>query len=193
MSSSRRALLLAIIVAAALGLLFHERVTRKMPDLEVYWTAAVRARAAEPLYRVEDRHYQFKYLPAYAVLAIPLGALPLGAAKTVWLFASVALVGALILLSIRLLPDRRRPVWLLVLAAIVVMGKFYAHEIVLGQMNTLFAVVVALAALALRDRSEAQGGMLVALAVVVKPYAYSSCRGSWRGGRSPPSRRQFWG
>ncbi len=51
------------------------------------------------------------------------------------------------------------------------MGKFYAHEIVLGQMNLLFAAVVALAALALRDRAETRGGFLIALAVVVKPYA----------------------
>ena len=46
-----------------LALLFAGKVSRKMPDLEVYWTAAVRARSAEPLYRVEDEHYQFKYLP----------------------------------------------------------------------------------------------------------------------------------
>jgi len=168
---SPRRVLLLIIVAAALVFVFHERVTRKMPDLEVYWTAAVRARAAEPLYRVEDQHYQFKYLPAFAVLAIPLGMLPIGAAKILWLFASVALVAALILLSVRLLPERRRPVWLLVLATVVVMGKFYAHEIVLGQMNAIFAVVVALASLALRDGSEARGGLLVSLAVVIKPYA----------------------
>ncbi|HEX6973649.1 MAG TPA: glycosyltransferase family 87 protein, partial [Vicinamibacterales bacterium] len=166
-----RSTLLLLIAVAALVLLFHERVTRKMPDLEVYWTAAVRARAAEPLYRVSDQHYQFKYLPAFAVLAIPLGLLPLGVAKIVWLLASVALVVALLLLSVRLLPEKRRPVWLLVGATIVVMGKFYAHEIVLGQMNALFAVVVALAALALRDAAEARGGLLVSLAIVIKPYA----------------------
>jgi hypothetical protein len=160
---------------------FHDRVTRKMPDLAVYWTAAVRARTAEALYRVEDQHYQFKYLPAFAVLAIPLGMLPPEAAKTAWLIASVALVMALIALSVHLLPERRRHVWLLVAVTLVVMGKFYAHEIVLGQMNSLFAVVVVLAALALRDGAEARGGLLVALAIVIKPYAVLFL--PWLGGR----------
>ena len=53
----------------------------------------------------------------------------------------------------------------------IAMGKFYGHEIVLGQVNAPFAVIVALALLALRDGSEARGGLLVALAIVVKPYA----------------------
>lgn len=171
--NARPALRAAILVAAlaVVVFLFGDRVVRKMPDLEVYWTAAVRARAAEPLYRVSDQHYQFKYLPAFAVLAIPLGLLPLAAAKTAWLCASVLLVVVLVWLSLRLLPERRRSAWLLVVATVVVMGKFYGHEIVLGQMNALFAVVVVLAALALRDRSEARGGLLVALAIVIKPYA----------------------
>ena len=158
-------------VLAVLVILFYPRVTRKMPDLEVYWTAGVRARAAEPLYRADDQHYQFKYLPAFAVLAIPLGLLPLPAAKAVWLVASVLLVVALVCLSLHLLPDRRRAAWLLAVATVIVMGKFYGHEIVLGQMNTLFAVVAVLALLALRDRKEARGGALVALAIAVKPYA----------------------
>ena len=158
-------------VLAVLVILFYPRVTRKMPDLEVYWTAGVRARAAEPLYRADDQHYQFKYLPAFAVLAIPLGLLPLQAAKAVWLVASVLLVVALVWLSLHLLPDRQRAAWLLAVATVIVMGKFYGHEIVLGQMNALFAVVAVVALLALRDRSEACGGALVALAIVVKPYA----------------------
>ena len=168
-----RRVLTAVVLGGALVLLavlFHARIAEKMPDLEVYWRAAVRARGAESLYRVEDQHYQFKYLPAFAVLAIPLGLVPLGAAKAIWFVVSVGLVAALVTLSLRLLPERRRAAWLLVAAAVVAMGKFYGHEIVLGQMNALFAVVVVLALLALRNRSEARGGLLVALAIVVKPY-----------------------
>lgn len=174
MSPSVRGGLGLALVGAALAVLivlFYPRVTRKMPDLAVYWTAGVRARAAEPLYRADDQHYQFKYLPAFAVLAIPLGLLPLPAAKAVWLVASVLLVVTLVRLSLHLLPDRRRAAWVLAVAIVIVMGKFYGHEIVLGQMNSLFAVVTVLALIALRDRSEWQGGALVALAIVVKPYA----------------------
>jgi hypothetical protein len=158
-------------VLALAALLFYPRVTSKMPDLEVYWRAAVRARAAAPLYRVEDQHYQFKYAPAFAVLAVPIGLLPLAAAKAIWYPVSVALVLALVWLSVRILPERRKPAWLLVLAIVAGMAKFYGHEIVLGQMNALFGVIALLALGALRGHREVRAGLLLALAVVVKPYA----------------------
>ena len=66
---------------------------------------------------------------------------------------------------------RRSPVLLLVLTFLA-MAKFYAHELVLGQVNLLFA-----RARRARDRLDAEGtrrgppALLLALAVVVKPYA----------------------
>jgi hypothetical protein len=164
----------AILIGAAavlLALLFTGKVSGKMPDFEVYWTAAVRARAAEPLYRAEDGHYQYKYLPAFAVLAIPAGFVPLPIAKAVWFTISILLLVALVALSLTLLPETRKPGWLLVTIALVAMLKFFGHEVVLGQMNTLLAVMVVLALLAIRRGRETAAGLLVTLAVVVKPYA----------------------
>ena len=164
----------AILVGAAvvlLALLFAGKVSRKMPDFEVYWTAAVRARAAEPLYRAEDGHYQFKYLPAFAVLAIPAGLVPLPVAKAVWFTISIVLLVALVAFSLALLPEARKPRWLLVTIALVAMLKFFAHEVVLGQVNTLLAVIVVLLLLAIRLGRETAAGLLIGLAVVVKPYA----------------------
>ena len=166
-----RAVLLALAAILLAGAVFTQKVSRKRPDFEVYWKAAVRARAAEPLYRAEDEHFQFKYLPAFAVLAIPVGYLPLPAAKAVWFTTSVGLMVAIVALSLRMLPERRHRPWLLVTAALVVMGKFYGHELVLGQVNLLFAVVVAAAVVLLRSSREAAAGALFAAAVVVKPYA----------------------
>jgi hypothetical protein len=169
----RRALFIALATAILLllAVLFAGRISRKMPDLAVYWTAAVRARAAEPLYRVEDQHYQHKYLPAFAIFAIPLGLVPLSTAKAIWFVVTVALIAALVTLSLGLLPERRQPAWLLVTLTLLTMGKFYGHEIVLGQVNALLAVLVLLALTALRRGREAQAGVLIALAIVVKPYA----------------------
>ena len=47
-------------------------------------TGARRARAAqaEPLYRTDDGHFQFKYLPAFAVLAIPIGVASAAASRS---------------------------------------------------------------------------------------------------------------
>ena len=142
-----------------------------MPDFAVYWTAANRASHAEPLYRAEDGHYQFKYLPAFAILTIPLGTVSLDTAKVIWFFTSIALLMLLVALSLRLLPERRRPGWVLVMLTLVVLAKFYGHELVLGQINLLFGVIATAGALAAINGREAAAGALIALAIVVKPYA----------------------
>jgi hypothetical protein len=142
-----------------------------MPDFEVYWRAGSRAAAAEPLYRTADGEYQFKYFPAFAVMAIPLGAIPLPAAKAVWFAASVAALVVLLGLSVRALPEKRRTTWWLVLVAIVGLGKYYAEDLVLGQINLMLALVATGAIVALNRGREALAGSLVALAIVIKPYA----------------------
>jgi alpha-1,2-mannosyltransferase len=171
---SREQVLGTLVACAALllaALLTGERVTREMPDFEVYWTAAARAAAAEPLYRAEDGHYQFKYLPAFAILAAPLAVLPLPTAKAAWFAFSAALLAVLVSLALALLPDGRKPAWLLVALTVVVMAKFYGHELVLGQVNVLFAAIVTAALLGLRAGREALAGVLIAAAIVIKPYA----------------------
>jgi hypothetical protein len=65
---------------------------------------------------------------------------------------------------------RRSPVLLLVLTFLA-MAKFYAHELVLGQVNLLFGVLVVLAVVWIQRGREAGAGLLLALAVLVKPYA----------------------
>lgn len=159
-----------MLVALAIWVFIYKAAPR-MPDFEVYWRAAARAAHGEPLYRPSDGHFQFKYLPAFAVLAAPLGVLPLQAAKLLWFAISVALLVLLIVLNVRLPPDRREPVRWLVIVLVITFGKFYAHELVLGQVNMLFAVVATLMLLAIKDGREAAAGVLAALAIVIKPYA----------------------
>ena len=164
-----RAVAGSLIVAAAIWV-FAFKASSRMPDFEVYWTAGGRAARAEPLYRPEDGVYRLLYFPTFAVLAIPLGSLPLPGAKVVWFAASATALAALIWLGVQALPERRRPTWWLVLVAIVGLGKYYAEELVLGQANLMLAVVATGAIVALAARREALAGGLLALAVVVKPY-----------------------
>jgi hypothetical protein len=170
---SRRVPASVLVTGVTAGFLtfFAPRVTDRMADFEVYWTAAVRARAAEPLYRADDGHYQFKYLPPFAVAAIPAGFVPRPIAKKIWFGVSVVLLVGLIELSLAVLSDRRKPPWVLVAVVVVAMAKFYGHELVLGQVNLLFAVIVVLAIRSMTLEREHAGGALLALAVVVKPYA----------------------
>jgi hypothetical protein len=157
----------AAIAGAAV---FVFRVSGEMPDFEVYWRAGVRAASAEPLYRAADGHYQFKYLPVFAVLVSPLGAIDIGTARAIWFGASVALLGVLLALSVRLLPARTTVTWTLVALTVVVLGKFYARELLLGQANLIFAAASVGALLALARGRPAAGGALVALSIVLKPY-----------------------
>lgn len=159
------------MAAAAVAAFAFHRLPGEMRDFEVYWTAASRAAAAEPLYRAADGHYQFKYLPVFAVLASPLSWLSLSAAKSAWFTASVALLAGLIALSVWILPARRRPAWWLVVVMVVTMGKFYGHELVLGQVNLLFACVATTGILLLQRRQNTAAAALFTLAVAVKPYA----------------------
>ena len=159
----------ALIVVAAVTV-FTIRASDSMADFEVYWRGATRAAAAEPLYRIDDEHYRFKYFPAFAVLTIPLGLLPLPAAKAVWFTASALLLALLIGLSLQLMPERRRHGALLALAAVAVLGKFYGRELVLGQVNAVFAVLAVCAMLAMRQGYERRAGVLIAFTMAIKPY-----------------------
>lgn len=142
----------------------------RMPDFQVYHIAAIRAASAEPLYQTTDQHYQYKYLPAFAVLTIPLGYLPPATARGLWLVGSLALLVLLIALSIKLLPERRKSNPFLTICVLVVMGKFIVRELTLGQANLLLATVAVWGLLALKTKREALGGALTAVAVAMKPY-----------------------
>jgi hypothetical protein len=166
-----RAALIAAFVIAAAGVLFVLRVSREMPDFEVYWIGASRAAVAEPLYRPEDGHYQFKYLPAFAMLAIPLSLVSLPVAKGLWFSSSIVMLGLLFMGSLRILPERRRSSSVLTAIALITLGKFLARELLLGQANLLFAVIIVSALLGLKKGRDGLAGVLVGFAAAIKPYA----------------------
>ncbi len=165
-----RLALVGLIILLALWV-FVYKAGPKMQDFEVCWRAAARAAQAEPLYRESDGHFVFKYLPAFAVLAIPIALLPLLASKFVWFLGSIALLVALVRMAVRLPVERRKPLPWLVIVTVVSLLKFYAHELVLGQVNILFAVIATGAFLAMKARREVTAGALIVLATVIKPYA----------------------
>jgi alpha-1,2-mannosyltransferase len=161
---------LAALLALA-AIIYFLKLSHRLDDFEVYARAASRALAGESLYRPEDGHWLFKYLPAFAVTAIPIALVPLQVAKPIWFLASVALLVPFLRMTTAIQPVLRKPAWLLVVATIVVMGDFYGHELRLGQTNLLLATAVVAALLALKQRREMLAGALVVVAVVLKPYA----------------------
>lgn len=202
-SAIRLRLGLAALLVVAAAVSFHVRIGRRMPDFQVYRAAGSRVLAGEPLYRQSDGHWQFKYLPAFAFVVAPVSILPAPAqaqttdprgrdynpwsdtARVAWFACSVALLVLLVTLSLRLLPGRTWRAGAIAGLTILALGKFYAHELELGQTNVLLAVVVLLALERWKSGREASAGALLAVATVVKPYAilfvpYLVARRQWR-------------
>lgn len=166
-----RLLALPLTIAVLAAVIYNGRVRREMVDFDVYWTAATRAAHAEPLYRSEDGHYQFKYLPAFALGLAPMAALAKESARALWFAGSVGLLVMFVRLSAAGLPERRRSARVLIWLTVLFMAKFYSHELLLGQANLLLGVLLVAALLSAQIDQRVASGVLVGLAVFVKPYA----------------------
>jgi hypothetical protein len=160
---------LAIVILAAA--VYIVRIQKEMVDFAVYRRAADRAMTGEPLYRESDGHYRYKYLPAFAFAMAPFAKLDPEAAKVIWFALSVGLLSAFVRWSVRSLPERRRSEKALIWFAILFMGKFYAHELALGQTNILLGTLLMGALLSSQIDQPVLAGTLVALGIFVKPYA----------------------
>jgi Glycosyltransferase family 87 len=159
-----------VILAVAVSA-YVLRIRHEMVDFDVYRRAGARAIAAEPLYRPEDGHYQFKYFPVFALVMAPFVLPNREVAKVVWFGVSVGLLVVYVRWAVAALPMRRLSVRVLVWLVIVLMGKFYVRELALGQTNILLGTLLVGSLLAARLDRPIVCGALVGLAVMVKPYA----------------------
>jgi hypothetical protein len=158
-------------VALAVTIYGVTRARRDLVDFEVYRTAAARAAAREPLYRPEDGHYQFKYLPAFALLVAPVAWGNPEIVKVVWFGLGCGLVAFLFTRSAALLPNRRQSAARLMALTALVTAKLWIKELVMGQTNLWLAGLVVGALGAANRRRPRTAGCLVGAAVIVKPYA----------------------
>jgi hypothetical protein len=165
-----RAIPILVAVVAAVLLYAAIRSTRDLTDFEVYRTAATRVVHAEPLYRADDGHFQFKYLPAFAVVASPLALLGPEASKAVWFSLSCVWLALFVHGAIRLRPAPRVRAASMALLLAVILGRLFVRELALGQTNVWLGAMI-IAALADVPRRPAAAGVLIGAAVFVKPYA----------------------
>ena len=165
-----RYLVPGLLCAALALLLFEIRIGRGMRDFAVYRQAATRALYAEPLYRPEDGHFQFKYLPIFACVMAPFAWFSEDDAKTIWYALSCMAGLMLVYWSIRLLPERRLPSSGLFWLTLCCMAKFYGRELALGQANVVFGALLLGALGALNLAFPAVAGLCVAAVFFIKPY-----------------------
>jgi len=179
-----------VLLVLVLGFAF--RIRHDMRDFEVNYEAAQRLRSAESLYRVEDQHYMFKYLPASAILYAPLTYFSPAAAKALWYALLLLCSGLMIHLSGRLLPSgKNRPGYVWFVPPLILL-KYFFREWDLGQINTVVTVVLLLMLGCLisamdkgTSRREAAAGVLWGVSTALKPYAvifllYLILKKKWR-------------
>lgn len=171
MPSWFRPLLWPLIFLAIAAFIYQSRIAREMADFDVYRTAAKRALAGEPLYRAEDGHFRFKYLPAFALAMAPFALVDREGAKVIWFALSAGLLTAFVRWSVRALPERRRSERVLLWLTVLFMAKFYAHELTLGQTNILLGVLLVGSLLAVQVDQPYLAGVLIGAAAFIKPYA----------------------
>ena len=143
----------------------------ELVDLAAPRRAAARFLAHETMYRPDDGHYQFKYLPAFAPLVVPFLWVSKDVGEVVWFALMVAMIWAFVRLSLRALPSRRRSAQLLVWLTLLLTGKFLVKELVMGQFNLPLALLLIGAVIAAQRGNRLAAGTFVAAGVFIKPYA----------------------
>src|SRR5438874_7029292 len=167
--TARRLVWSAGVVLAVLALGAAVVVASALPagyDFRAYWFAGRHLLNGAPLYPGPDTILglpdEFRYLPAVAILFVPLALLPYELALTMWTALQVAIAAAVGIALIRPLPGTWRP-WA---AAGYVFFLGLVLEVTLGNVN-LISLALALAAWRFRERALV-AGVLLAAAVGLK-------------------------
>lgn len=158
-----------LVVAGAYGILRFKRA--ELVDFVVPRTAAIRFLAHEPLYRPEDGHYQYKYLPAFAAVMVPFTWVSKEVAEATWFTLTWAMAFAFVRLSLFALPDRRVSSRVLMWLTAFFCGKFLFKELAFGQFNLPVGLLMLGAVIAVQHGRRFAAGAAVAAGVFVKPYA----------------------
>ena len=158
-----------LVVVGAYALVRAKR--SELVDFVVPHRAAGRFIAHEPLYRPDDGHYQYKYLPAFALPMVPFTWVPKEVAQFAWFTLTVGMTWALAQLSLAALPDRRMSAQALIWLTLFFNGKFLVKELAFGQFNLPVALLLLGAVLAAQKGRGLAAGAAVAAGVFVKPYA----------------------
>jgi hypothetical protein len=169
MSSVVRAMAVVLVVVSAYGLVRFQRA--ELVDFVVPRRAAARYLAHEPLYRPDDGHYQYKYLPAFAQFMVPFTWMPKEVAEATWFALTAAMAFAFVRLSLLALPDRRLSSQVLVWLTVLLTGKFFVKELAFGQFNLPVGLLLIGAVIAAQHGRGLTAGAAIAAGVFVKPYA----------------------
>lgn len=158
------------LLGATIYSIAHFPRGRQFVDFEVYSRAGGRFWSAEELYRADDGHYRFKYLPAFALAAVPFARIDQEVAKAAWFTLTFGFIVAFVRRSVRALPDRRMSERSLAWLTALFLGRFFVAELSLGQANVLFGLLLMFAFHGVQVGQFGRAGAWTAVATFIKPY-----------------------
>lgn len=177
----------AIVIAAVIAAIVvssgkHLRRSGTRGDIETYIHGARLVLSGEDLYRTPEPRGQvsFMYLPLFAIVAIPLTAIPFEAAVVLWCALTIALVLWIVAGFFRAMTGRsffdvpQETRWIVGGFAILLTLRSLLQHIDLGQANILVMSIAVLGLTMLYTRPLAAGiaiGVSVVLKIIALPLA----------------------
>lgn len=158
-----------LILSFLLIYLFYVR--EDMSDFGVCYKGGKRIIEGETLYRVADGHMQYKYSPGSAVFFSFFSFFPYEVAKFIWYLLELSLLFFILVLSHDLLPLKQKKKGPVILLSFLVLLKFLAREIELGQANILIAFLFMMVLLTMIKENDIGGGFFWGFSLLFKPYA----------------------
>lgn len=166
-----RPLLLPLVLIGLALTLFNLRVGEAMGDFDAARTAGRRAIAGLPLYQPSATLPAFTDLPAVAVAMAPLAIAGHDAARVAWFALSCACLVLLLRWSAVGLPARQWSARTLIFVATVLLAKFYAIDLTLGQTDLLLALLLVATLGAVQLEAGTLAGVMLGLSALFYPPA----------------------
>lgn len=167
----QRSILLIILAFLVFLGIYLIHVQRDMSDFGVYYRGGQRILKGETLYRLSDGILPYKYSPTAAVFFFFLTFLPYGIAKFIWYFSQIFILFLVLSMSYDILPSKQKKKAVVLVLSFLVLLKFLAREIELGQVNIFIILLLLLMVKSLLEREELKSGMLWGFSLYFKPYA----------------------
>lgn len=171
MSKKAKNVLLVIFIFSFFLLIYLFWVRRDMSDFSVSYQGGKRIIDGETLYRPSDDHLQYKYSPGSAVFFSLFALLPYEAAKFIWYLLELFLLFIILVLSYDILPAKQMKKGLVIVLSFLVLLKFLAREIELGQVNIFIVFLLATMLIALLKKNDVAAGLIWGFSLLFKPYA----------------------
>jgi hypothetical protein len=171
MSKRTKTLLLVALIFVVFLLIYVFWVRKDMSDFSVCYQGGKRILSGETLYRTSDGHMQYKYSPASAVFFSLFALLPKEMAKFIWYFSQLFLFYMVLLLCYEVLPYKLKRKGTVLIFSFLIVLKFLAREVELGQVNVLIIFLLVVSLLSLLRERQVEAGFCWGLSLLFKPYA----------------------